>query len=491
MNDNELFQSYGEESQYGADNDLVKALQAQEGETDIANLQGGGALQPQSLEATLAMLTFQEKHLKLWKDITKIKAFSTLEEYSIQDGYGSEGGFVGQLENPDEGDPDFRREFAVVKYIRDLWRTSDVLTHAKTITSAEMKNKQAAMMRSLRTWERTMFFGDSAIIPQSFDGILKTVETNGTVDHVIDMRGSALNENIMRQAAELISVNYGTATDMYLSPGVQTSIDSILFDAGSQRYNQEAVSSNSGLIGLGNKVTQMVTSFGNFNFKPDIFIRPEVETVPKIKDSANPKNLVEGATSPKAPAMPSFVLSAQPATVPGSLWAASGSGGAVSGTYGYRVAAVNQYGKSQAAAAATETSVDAGSITVTITPGGGASPATGFIIYREATPGTGIYLKMKEVANSGQATTVHVDLNVDLPGTSVSFLLDNTSVGEDRSIAFSQLAPMHSVEYAKIGPYRWGTVNMYGVPKYYAPLKYVVFKNVGIKKGQGSPIFEL
>ena len=117
--------------------DLMKALTAQEGITDIANLVQGGALQPQSLETQLAMLTFSEKHLKFYKDISTSKAFSTLEEYSVQDGYGSEGGFVDQMENPEEGDPDFRREFAVVKYIRTMWRVSDVLMNTRQISDAE------------------------------------------------------------------------------------------------------------------------------------------------------------------------------------------------------------------------------------------------------------------------------------------------------------------------------------------------------------------
>ena len=65
---------------------LQKALEAQQGITDIANLQSVGALQPQSLEGTLALLTHSEKHLTLWRDIPKGNAFSTLEEYSVQTG---------------------------------------------------------------------------------------------------------------------------------------------------------------------------------------------------------------------------------------------------------------------------------------------------------------------------------------------------------------------------------------------------------------------
>lgn len=101
---------------------LLKALEAQEGVTDIANLQSVGALQPQSLEGTLALLTFQEKHLTLFRDVPKSSAASTLEEYSVQTGYGQEGGFVQQMESPLEGDPSAKREFARIKFLRDMWK---------------------------------------------------------------------------------------------------------------------------------------------------------------------------------------------------------------------------------------------------------------------------------------------------------------------------------------------------------------------------------
>jgi hypothetical protein len=482
--DASIFSGYGSAELAEVD-DINKALEAQEGVTDIANLQGGGALQPQSLEGQLAMLTFQEKHLRLFKDIGIVKAFSTLEEYSVQDGYGAEGGFVGQLENPEEGDPDFRREFAVVKYIRQLWKTADVLQYTRTITDPEVKNVQAAMMRALRILERTLFFGDSSIIPSSFDGLKKTIEDNGTVQHIFDLRGGALTEAKMRDAAELISTNYGSPTDMYLSNSAQTAVDKQLFDNGSQRYDQKTITE--GFVALGSSVTSVKTSFGNFNLKPDIFINPESEGVPVIKNPANPKATIEGATSTKAPPTPSFTVTAA-AGAAGSLWAASGSGGAIAGEYDYRVAAVNAYGKSAAAAIKSATVVAGGKITVDITPGAGAYAPTGYIIYRETAPDSGKIRKLVEVA---AATPTYVDLNENLSGTSQSFLIDNTTQGELRTLALAQLAPMHKVNYAKIAPYKWGTVNMYAVPKYYAPLRFVMFKNIGIGTEVRNPVIDL
>lgn len=486
-NNKDAFDGYGEGNSKDV-KDLIKALQAQEGTTDIADLEGGGALQPQSLETQLAMLTFQEKHLRLFKDIGVQKAFSTLEEYSVQDGYGTEGGFVGQLENPEEDDADLKREFAVVKYIRGLWRVSDVLQYSRTITDAEVVQVQASMMRTLRTLERTLFFGDSALIPQSFDGLEKTIVDKGDSFQVIDLRGGTISEANMKQGAEIISANYGTPTDMYTSLSVQTTIDQIMGNATNQRLNIEQLGGD-GKMALGSSVSEMRTAFGNFNLKPDIFINPEAQGVPVIKNSSG--SLVEGATSTKAPAMPTIVATASGSSATGSLWAASGSGGAIAGAYAYRVAAINQYGKSTASVANSDTSVAGESINVVITPGAGAYAATAYEIYRETTPGSGIMKLMKTVADSGSATTTHEDLNADLPGTSKSFLIDNTTVGELRTMILSQLAPMHKVEYAKIGPYRWGTVNMYAVPKWYAPKRFVLYKNIGVQKLIKNSVIDL
>jgi hypothetical protein len=468
--------------------DLIKALQAQEGTTDIANLSGGGAIQPQSLETQLAMLTFQDKHLRFFKDIGVQKAFSTLEEYSVQDGYGTEGGFVGQLENPEEDDADLKREYAVVKYIRGLWRVSDVLKFSRTITDAEVIQVQAAMMRTLRTLEKTLFFGSATLIPQSFDGLETTITSKGDSYQVIDLRGATITEANMKQGAEIISANYGIPTDMYTSLSVQTTIDQILGNTTNQRLNIEQLGGN-GAMALGSSVREMRTAFGTFALKPDVFINPENQGVPMIKNSSG--TLIEGATSTKAPATPTFALAASGTAATGSLWAASGSGGAIAGAYYYRVCAINQYGKSAAAAQQAETSVAGQKITITITPGVGAYAATAYEIYRETTPASGVMKLMKVVADSGSATTAHDDLNADLPGTSKAFCIDNTTVGEMRTMVLSQLAPMHKVEYAKIGPYRWGTVNMYAVPKWYAPKRLVMFKNVGVQKLIGNSVIDL
>jgi hypothetical protein len=480
-----MYEGYGQ-AQTQDDIELYKAIIANDTTTNIADFRGGGALQMQNLETQLALLTFQEKHIKFFKDIGIVKANSTLEEYSTEDGYGKEGGFVDQLGIPAEDDVNLQRNYAIVKYVRTMWRVGDVLQLTNMITNAEIVQVQGAMMRTLRILEKTLFFGDSTIIPQSFDGIIKTIKTSAP-GNVFDLRGATISELQLRLGAEMINSNFGTPTKLYVSNSVKTSIDNILPQLSAQRLLQNNVNE----YALGSAVTKVNTSFGDFVIEPDVFINPESQGVPKVKNSANV--LVEGPTANKAPGMPNFTISVQAPTVAGSYWATTGSGGAIAGTYYYRVVAVNYAGKSQAAAATISSAVAAGgSITLTINPGSGPYAPTGYEIYRGTSPSvTGddiLYMASTPYTAAGQT---YVDLNADLPGTSQAVLVDNTTVGEARTMAMSQLAPIHRVQYAKIGPYKWGTVNYYGVPKFYAPMRYVYYKNVGIQKAVRSSVLDL
>jgi hypothetical protein len=479
----------------GADAEILKALTTGNS-TDIATLTQGQALQVQSLEGTMALLTFQEKAFKLIKDIGVSNATSTLEEYTVQDGYGAGGGeFLGELDIPDEDDADLLRNYAKIKFTRALWRVSDVQGLVKTISSAEIIQKQAAMMRILRATEKALFNGDSSIVPSSIDGIASSIKNNTTPDHIIDLRGASFSEVIFRNAAELVSQNYGQITKLYLSNAGASSLSNILGKVSQETLFMNVPGSTAQNLALGNIVKTIVTPFGNFGWENDIFINPESETVPMIRNPSDKKSFIEGATSSKSPATPSLSIAIDAPTVSGSLWStASGEFAPAGVTYKYRVAALNSYGKSAACAEVTSgTILAAGSITLTITSGGGTYAPTGYIIYREVKsgPSAGKITLMKKVAAGTGATTVVVDKNEDLSGTSVAYAVDNTSVGEMRTMALKRLGPTHSVDYSKIGPFKWGAINSYLAPIFYAPLRMVMFKNVGVASAYKSPVIEL
>lgn len=470
---------------------LLKALEAQEGVTDIANLVSVGALQPQSLEGTLALLTHQEKHLTLWRDVPKGTAYSTLEEYSVHTGYGQEGGWVGQMESPLEGDPTAKRKFATTKFLRDMWKISDVSGIVTTIRDSEVWAKQAATMRLLRQMNRTLYSGDSDFVAEQIDGFEKTILNNGSTDHVKDLRGLVPSQQDFRELAELIIANFGNpdGAGLYVSPGGMTTIDQILETgqglaaAGAQRFIQGTVGADGG-IAIGSGVKRIHTSFGTIIPKVDLFLAGEYDgrIIPQRPNPSDPEQLQEGATSVRAPLTPSFALGVNAGPIANSQWGSGVRPASGSETYEYRVASGNRFGLSAAAVAQAAAAVSAtDSISITITPNvNSVYPATYFEVYSEQVDGDGVHRYVGRIAANGLVAVVYTDLNADIPGTTKMFLLDLTSVGELRTFMLKRLAPVHSKEYARIGEYRWGTVNLYAAETYYAPLRFAMLKNVQV-----------
>lgn len=466
----------GDVLEVGSTNDLLKALQANDGVTDIAALVGGSALQKQSLEGTLASITIREELMRFWKRVPKDKAFSTLEEASILQDVGEEAGAVGQMENPPQGDAQMKREFIFMKYLRTHARVSDVENIVTKVASAEAVQNQAGILRIIRLVERMSFFGDASQIPQEFSGLKKQIVDGGGTQ--VDLAGADVTAASFREGARAIADAFGRANIAFLSNGAQTRIDSALEAQsaavpGITRINQmdAGKTPGSGEFALGFSVNGVKTSFGFIEFEPDVFLNTESQGVPTPYINGV---RVEGATSSLAPNTPTFILTVVAPVVVGSQWTAGQAG-----SYNYRVTAVNQYGKSAAAVAQAATVAASGAINVTITDTGGVSPSLAYEIYRETAVGSASIVFMTRVVRVGGGAT-YQDLNAEKSGTSSIFLLDMNTMGGDalRTMYFKQLAPIHKTPLAKVGPFVQWLINLYGALFLYAPQKQVLMKNV-------------
>lgn len=112
---------------------------------DVANQTGGGALRPQSLESTLKVLTFQDQHVKLWKKINKIPAYSTAEEYNQLQDYGSDSGaFFNEGGLPREEDTTYQRQVALVKFLGTTRVNDDSPLMAKVIRQIFVKSEKTS-----------------------------------------------------------------------------------------------------------------------------------------------------------------------------------------------------------------------------------------------------------------------------------------------------------------------------------------------------------
>lgn len=467
--------------------EMLKALEANEGVTDVAQLAGASALQPQSLEQSVVSLLFDESYFKVLNRVNKNKTYSTLHEYTKRTSFGqyNRGGVVGQMENPRQGDPAFKRDTVNVKFQRELWSISSVLAASKTITDSEVEAKDASLMRLMETSEYLYFFGDDAVIPEEPKGLDATIESApNKKDLIIDLRGEKLSEATLKEACKRIADKTGLANDMYLSYNVQNQIDQMIAPASAGvTGGQRMVQNNGNLIfDLGYLIPGFKATFalnGRVTFIPDFFLKPEDEGVPTIVNQAG--SLVEGATSDMAPAKPTIV-SATPGANASSLFVAP-----YLGATKYRVAGQNRFGKSMASTEVSATVAAGQGVTLIIQETGQTNFADGYVIYRETKPGNGIFRKVKRIARDAtnvNLQTTWVDLNEDIPGTSIAYIGDFNSRGANtplRTTAITELMPVHSTRYSLIGPYFWGAVNYYWTPTFYAIQKFIKIKNINVE----------
>ena len=171
------------------------------GRTDVP----GATLKVEDLESTLKVLTFKESDIKLWKKISKLPAYNTVEEYNQQVEYGSDGhSFVNEGGLPEDDSPIYRRQAELVKFLGTTRSVSHpmqlVSTMVGNLIETEVKN---GTLKILRDADRALWNADSDVIPQEFNGYKKQqIKAMGSEaawidsDCVIDLHGGELTEKV-------------------------------------------------------------------------------------------------------------------------------------------------------------------------------------------------------------------------------------------------------------------------------------------------------
>jgi len=442
--------------------DLRKALSAGQDVNDPGVAPGVGfPLRTESLEAQLKNLTFEMDEIKLFKSIPKVPATNTVEEFNRLISYGKGGtrrfnlGFMTEGDLPEEEDSTYERVTVLIKYLGVVGRVTHV---ANTIRAAhgnvialETMNKTMELLKNL---ENSLFFGDSTLIPQQWDGLEKLI-TDGAPDNVVDLRGAALTEEQMNDFLLQIRDNFGMGTDCYFSTGAFADLAKQVYDR--QRF---AYAPAPGVLGA--TITAFQGQHGRVNLHDHVFIQE------------GPVALAAGlGKTDRRPLSPTFTVDTAAGADPASLFVAADAG-----TYIYRVAAGNRFGLSAPLDTLAAVAVVAGDA-VTFTVSDSGQGTTFYEIYRTA-PGAAIGTAqlMTRVARTG-ATQVVTDLNGDIPGTSTGFVL----MQNQRSFSWSQLLPMTRIPLAAIDTsIRWAQV-CYGGVKMYTPAKNLIVKNVGRAAG--------
>ena len=459
MKDYEGFGGFGMGSQQDVE-ELNKALSAG---YQSPRMDGGNALRVESLEATLRILTFNQGHIKFWRDIPKLPAYSTSEEYTVQTSYGGETGmFTREGELPQTQDAAYERRVALVKFLG----TQREVTHPMTLVRPAHGNVMALETQNGAVWlmerlERALFVGRSDIVPESFDGIDKQITDDPIAAslNVVDCRNGVITEDRVEEATNIIVESYGVPSDLYLAPRA-------LSDVAKQFYPKERIALPAPVNGrVGLSINEVMTQAGPVSLKSDIFLRSGKNNgVKKAPTSAS------ATRAPNAPITGAYGSAVGAAT--GSLFDAADIG-----TFQYKVTAVNRFGESAGLQETGGVAVTTGDgVDLVITDGGGADTATGYRVYRSRVGGAaGTEELIREVGRVGAAATTTVrDLNKDLPGCSRAYLMQMNL----QSLSFRQLAPMLKIPLATIAAsIRWMQL-LYGTPIVYAPRKNVIFSNV-------------
>jgi hypothetical protein len=422
--------------------ELQKSLNAGY-ETDVSGMTGGSALRIQSLDTTLQATVQDNKHFVLFNALQKPKATAVIDEWSEQS---SIGGFLGDSFNDQDGsasetEGDYARRVGKVKYMTTYRKVPIVLQSQNNIQDAVSLESVNGTKQLLTSIEFSMFEGNDEVTPKSFAGLRQQIESLDSTDHVIDMRASALSSiDPIAKAAETVFGfgNFGTLTDIYMPPSVQTDLNLKLDPAFRVLLSNTASSTV-----LGTHVSAIQTSYGTIKTNSDVFIRDQKLQVPfELRNNAHA--VVAAANSAFKPA----AFSAVAVTDGGSdsYWESTHAG-----AYVYWVTGINHKGESAAITAAegAVTVAAGGSVTLTITASAGATE-TGYVIYRGRKDGTAVLSDVREmtrIAKSGSSTTF-TDLNREIPGTACSYALNLNPA--DHAIAWRQFLPMMKIPMAAV-----------------------------------------
>lgn len=420
--------------------ELKKALQASDYQTDVATLTGGGALGVQSLDTAMKTVVQEQEHFVLFKKLQQTNATNIVDEYVRQTGVG---GFLGGSTNTQMGvvraaQGEYSREVGLVKFLMSLRQVGYVLNIGKNIVDATAAEERNGALQLLTDAEYLLFHGNAAACPTQFDGIFTQLDNEIAAgrmsdDHIIDMDGAALDS--VDPFVKLQSIvkkygSWGTLTDTFLTTGVQGDINMGIDPA----FRWSPAGSNTPMIGA--HVDAIRLSGGKLNTQEDTFLH----------DGDFPMSKPFELTWPSIAAANAAFKPAGIAVDAATSDAASRFTAARAGNYYYAVAAIGGNGEGytqivksgQIAVAAGKKAV----ITITVSAAG---TETGYAIYRGRLNGTNATddLRLMKVVPKAGATTVVTDLNRDLPGT-VSVPCLNMTPAAD-AIGWRQFQPMTKI----------------------------------------------
>lgn len=467
-------------------NELNKALTADQvtgGSTVDTSTSGSGApLKVESLDRSLKNLTYRMQDIRLYNLFPKNAAYNTVEEFNQLDSYGVErGGSYLEGELPEEEQSTYTRRAEKVKYYGVTRSVSHPMQLVNTMLPSVLQQEiNNGMMWVLRKINRSLAFGDEDIVSTELNGVYKqhqkyvadSLDGYFTNEVLVDLEGASLTQEIVESAGTLILNNFGSATHLFSSPEV-------LSDFGKDYYQKQRIFLGGNQQGYNEGINisypkHVTLSFGDVALEHDIFLK-----------SNRFRRTTEGAQSSKAPTKPTAVTIAAAAGTGKTFTTANGVG-----SYYYAIASVNRFGESDLTAlnSGSQVAVANGEVVnITVTDGGGANAATGYVVYRSTVNDTAATIadaKMYPILKiskaeftagyDGAGAGVIRDRNRIVSGTDQGFIADVPN-----TFTIKQLAPMMKMDLAVLSPATRFMVLSYLTLQLHAPRKVVRFINVG------------
>ena len=440
--------------------------------SDSYGATGAQALRVESLDSSLKVITFTDKHINFWKDIPKSPAYSTVEEYNQLLSYGTQaGGFLAEGELPYQSNSDYARRAALVKFIGTTRSVSHPLTLVRTMVPDIIAQENSnGIMWMLRQIENALFWGQDVghsgeyVEWAGMDKLLGGGPNTGGVGagNTYDLRGTTLSStpftHLVNDLAQTVVDNFGFPTDIYIPFPVLAKINEEFAGTAAQRVILPTASGNTQ---VNINIDGLMTQAGRVNLKPTFFLQKT-------------RTLGSQSTNNSADGMFSSTCAYGVAENNGSA-----STELPTGQYSVKVTLSNKYGET---GALTLTGGD----TIITTDGGGAKGFT--ITLGTADPTTAEFVNIymsDSLANGGGLvgsthywvetvpvpavySTAIVYTGKRLPNTYTCFIGQMTP----DVLTFRQLAPLVKMDLATIAPaYKW-MILLYGVPVIFAPLKW-------------------
>lgn len=417
--------------------ELQKALQASNYQTDVAQLDGGGALGMQSLDTAMKTTIQENEHFTLFNRLQQTKATNIVDEYTRQNGIG---GFLGGSTNNQMGvvraaQGEYSREVGMVKFLMTLRQVGYVLNIGRNIAEPVAVEERNGALQLLTDANYLLYHGNADACPTQFDGIINVIEKevaagNMSGDNIVDLRAAPLDSI---EAISKINVavsrygSWGRSTDIFLPNSVQQDLNMGLDPA----FRWTPQGGNTPMIGA--HVEGIRLQNGVLRTNMDTFIHDEENPMVypfevhfsdiAVKNAAfKPAGVTADAT---ADATDSYFESAH------------------AGNYFYAVAAIGASGEGQTEVVKTTTvAVAAGKKVVLTITKSAAGTESGYAIYRSRKNGTNAtndFRLVKVIKKTGDTTTF-TDLNRDIPGTVTVPLLNMASSAD--AIGWRQFQPM-------------------------------------------------